>query len=27
MEQPFWLRPAILVAGLAVIGGIAWLVV
>jgi hypothetical protein len=27
MEQPFWLRPAILVAGLAVIAGIAWLVV
>ncbi|HJR21004.1 MAG TPA: hypothetical protein VJ822_05250 [Dongiaceae bacterium] len=27
MEQPFWLRPAILVAGLAVILGIAWLVV
>ena len=27
MEQPFWLRPAILIAGLVVIGGIAWLVV
>ena len=27
MEQPFWLRPAILVAGLAVIAGIAWLVI
>jgi hypothetical protein len=27
MEQPFWLRPAILVAALAVIGGIAWLVI
>jgi hypothetical protein len=25
MKQPFWLRPAIFVAGLAVIGGIAWL--
>jgi hypothetical protein len=27
MEQPFWLRPAILLAGLAVIAAIAWLVV
>jgi len=27
MEQPFWLRPAILLAGLAVIAGIAWLVI
>ena len=27
MEQPFWLRPAILVAGLLVIAGIAWLVI
>jgi hypothetical protein len=27
MEQPFWLRPAILIAGLAVILGIAWLVI
>lgn len=27
IEQPLWLRPAILVAGLAAIGGIAWLVI
>jgi hypothetical protein len=27
MEQPFWLRPAIFVAGLAAIGAIAWLVI
>jgi hypothetical protein len=27
MEQPFWLQPAILIAGLAVILGIAWLVI
>jgi hypothetical protein len=27
MEQPFWLRPAVLVAGLVAIPGIAWLVI
>jgi hypothetical protein len=27
MEQPFWLRPSILVAALVAIPGIAWLVI